>query len=170
MGRSFQKLRQPLTGSTCGFRFRLRRRSRTIPANQRRRGPVTQTVPVATADAADAGRGVGGAGDGPAGGEGAGPGGKGRGQAGKRGPPLSRARVAAAVKRFLGVGCRELWCRLVGVVPFAVLLQPSSSPPPPRRFPFAFRFDVPEGRRGFPWRGGCPGAGAGRRVRLLLSD
>lgn len=75
MRRSFQKLRQPLTGSTCGFRFRLRRRSRTIPTNQRRENPVTSPVLMATADAADSERRARGGG-----GKGAWPSGKGRGQ------------------------------------------------------------------------------------------
>lgn len=75
MRRSFQKLRQPLTGSTCGFRFRLRRRSRTIPTNRRRQNPVTSPVLMATADAADSERRARGGG-----GKGAWPRGKGRGQ------------------------------------------------------------------------------------------
>ncbi|KAH1186650.1 hypothetical protein KIL84_019399, partial [Mauremys mutica] len=52
--RSFQKLRQPLAGSTCGFRFRLLRLSRTMLTNGGRRNAVTCLVLMTTRDAAAA--------------------------------------------------------------------------------------------------------------------
>ncbi|XP_029767841.1 beta-1,3-glucosyltransferase [Terrapene carolina triunguis] len=51
--RSFQKLRQPLAGSTCGFRFRSLRLSRTMLTNGGRRNAVMFFVLMTTRDAAD---------------------------------------------------------------------------------------------------------------------
>lgn len=52
IGRSFQKLRQLLAGSTCDFRFRLLVRSRTLRASGKSWEAVTHDVAKVTADAA----------------------------------------------------------------------------------------------------------------------